>query len=585
MLELPIGAILLAPIGGALLSGTRFRRAVLPCVCAIWLVASFVGIVEWHYLYKREDGPRFEFTSLVTDFIQLNIIGDGSFEIFVRLGRFMASFGFLICAALVGIVESNHITRTKDVVASCVAMFFFALSLLGDTDAMTLVAWLAMDCIAVDCSVSRQPATAQSRIRIPCESLLHASPSLLAVIAYVQADDLLTVQSGFPFDVGLWGLAALLRIALFVRVSSAARDQPSSRTFLRVLCFALPSLYLFSDPRLSSASVNLLCVVVVIGAGLAALANSTRPFQAIGNLQVASVASALLGVSSASPFLLSSIDVLRMESYVAACQLPLLCVMTALLRLRTVLSPTISITLTTLLLVSGVWGQNEATRVLLSVPSEERTVALELTLIGTAIGQFLFCAAITRLTVLHESQLSEHGVGASDPNVFKPTIGTVIGIVAVGMPSIALSMFWFGRNHSNFAEALREGIDNVAGVTILTPVLLLGALAGWYFTKPARSVGDKIAAWCRPISRLARNGWYIQPIVETCVSVPLRVASFLAAKLDARVIGASGENAWKKSVSDVGHSLEAIRRLDVRYSTLCGLLAIVGMLLALWWGA
>lgn len=120
---------------------------------------------------------------------------------------------------------------------------------------------------------------------------------------------------------------------------------------------------------------------------------------------------------------------------------------------------------------------------------------------------------------------------------------------------------------------------------LIGAILLLGALAGWYLTKPAGSVGDTLAVWCRWISRLARRGWTIRPVVKTCVLLPLRVASFWAAKLDARVIGASGENAWKKSVTDVGDALDQLRRLDVRYSTLCGLLAIVGMLFALWWGA
>ena len=603
MLELLIGVLLLTPICGAAVSGTAKRRAILPSVCLVWL-----GVVlAWFSYYAVLD-----FTGASWSEKQDAFYSADRFKIGVQPYAFLFSYhltplsiGVLSTIGLVGVIESSRVQRSREILLTCLAMVCLGAALVTKSVLITLASWILLDLIGgFFLPVNGLQATNQTRFI--GQVLLRALPSLI-----LACDALHTITNDrVIFSSWVVQIAALVRLGLVAVTHSAHRNtsddsnwrssgdrkdgqleprravsqstaRSSESSIFTLLCYGLPAVSVLADISAIHSTVAYGLAIFVVAAGYSALTNASRERSVLIYLQLAILAFA------------STKFMTNVPEFVIASQVPTLCVLAELVRRRTVLSSSIPITICALILVSGVWGQNQVYRALndnvaliyngglppfgLIAMSNPTPI-----LIGYAIGGFLYCAAITHWVTIRRMELDPNpSETAESPTPRK--LYFVTGVVGIMVPVIVLAPTFFRGVWPRYDYTITHFHD-IVGPTYLTPMLGLGALLGWYFTHPARSIGDAIARWTRPVSNVAREGWYIRPILEYALAGPIRLLSFLAAQLDSRVVGGRSENAWKSSVADVGESLEGMQRLDVRYSTLCGVLAVVGVLLALWMG-
>jgi hypothetical protein len=581
MIELLIGAILLAPICGSFFAWSRFRRRVLPWVCTTWLIVALAYVGHYSYLELTElNSSDFESLDLLKDVFSIS--GSDSFRVRSTLALTPETIGLFLCAALVGIVELGGVTRPRDIFSGCLALFFFATSIVFSADVLMLASWIALDCVAGFLIPNNDSSKPDGLANSAVGPLIRAAPSMCLLAVLFDPAQTSIWPAGAPLGLGFWRLAGMLRFGLFCWTHSFGRDGHRRPALWALLCFGMPAIHVVTKHEVianpfphhevmsylsfEGVVLALLCIVT-IAAGISALASARKSLKAIRILQICSLAIAVLGPRGMQ---------VTPGVYLLCCHFPVLCVLNELIQKRGATHNSLT-TVVVLMLVSGIWGQTYVTNLL----RNSRFAGFDLGLIG--LGQFCYCAAVTRTIILAELGLSGEANKAAWNKSVNSSSLCVLGIVAFVLPAIIFSPMCFEWDLDDFS-GLSEFFALVAGVTPITPVLLLGALCGWYFTKPAQGLGDRIGRLCRPISSVAQNGWYLRTIVEACVSYPIRIASFVCAKLDSHVIGSSREDSWKRSASDVGRALDGVRRLDLRYSTLCGLLAIVGILLAMWWG-
>jgi hypothetical protein len=577
MLELLIGAILLAPICGLCFAGSRLRHRVLASVVVAWLVVVAAFVIGYS-VSEFAELDTFDASAVGSLQDIFTVAGSEAWQATPSFELTTDNILLFLCAALVGLVEVSRVKNTREIVGGILAMFFFAAAVTLTNDVLLLAAWLALDCVAgflIPYQSSRVNDHHATSVVAP---LVRVAPSILLFCAMLESKVSPVDPNGF--DLGLAELAAFLRFGLFCWAHGAfscRRLKPDSKgaetsqgppVLWPLLCYALPAVHHLTRFGVKVdyiASAAVVFCAVIIAASIAALSLSSDVSRAMRILPIVPLTIAVSCPRAHTVYLL-------------CCQLPLLCVIKELLTNRELGSQGSLIVVTTLMLVSGIWGQAFVSNVTNGWAAYSTN--MNVLLLGFGVSHFFYCATVTRLVTLRLfSSSSDVKHGASKPLLLM----CVIGIVACVVPAITMSLFYLEWANIDFPE-VNEYLRFAFGVTSMTPVLLVGALCGWYFTKPAKGIGDWIAALCRPIRSVAVPAKYLRSIAEACVSYPIRIASFICEKLDSHVIGASGEDAWKSTVSDVGNSLDSIRRLDIRYSTLCGLLAVVGILLALWMG-